>query len=117
MPPTTNVQIIEKITTLIGTAEKLESSLNSLGTEVSNLRLVYEKEHVRLVEQVSSAHKRIDAIDNSIKSLDTKFDLLETSIQPLKFQSKLLGWVGGAFGMLVIALLWAIFTHAIQLIR
>lgn len=58
------------------------------------------------------ADGRIDAAHRRLDSLESKFKELEKFLPVLK----VMGWLAGVLGVLVVTLLWAIFTGQIQVI-
>jgi len=108
--------IDEKLAYLVEAVSEVKSQVGSLALDVRRFREEYLREHVRLVEQVSAAQRRIDELENAMQRLDRKIDELDLRVQPLIFQARLLGFLGGAVGVLLVGLIWAILTHQVEIL-
>ena len=98
----------------------LKASNNELTRAVNTLAKTYEVEHVRVVSDVSSITKRLDAIDKPkdgrLDQIEAQLDQIAKDLQPLVLANRVTVWIAGALGVSVIGLIWAILTHQLLLV-
>jgi hypothetical protein len=52
-----------------------------------------------------------------VKTLETSISNIEKSLVSINVYMKLLAFIGSAIGLSVIAFLWAILTHSVEIVR
>jgi hypothetical protein len=80
----------------------------------------YGVEHQKVVSGTTAAHQRIDELRIRIERIENAFDGMDKNLDRLnenyKQLVKLLVWIGSGIGVLVLGLLWQIFTGTAQVV-
>jgi outer membrane murein-binding lipoprotein Lpp len=112
--------ILERIDQLRCDVGNLSGRFDALSAGVEQFKLTYTAEHIKLVDQAVSAHKRIDDHDRRLEAMEAVLRAEQLSAAEISHQVKqmkaILVWVGTAVGVLVITLIWEILTHQMQLV-
>ena len=69
-----------------------------------------------LVGRMNEVEKKTSAIDCMSKKNDDRLDVIERFIASLQPWIKIIGFIGGALGLSVIALIWALITGEVTLL-
>lgn len=67
--------------------------------------------------RLEAAWKKIDEHEDRMRTYEAEQKRLTTAIEQLLGLRSFLIWGGGAFGLLIIALLWAIITHQVEIVQ
>lgn len=110
-----NAVILERIESLRNDVCQLRNDVKENTTEQQNFRVEYEKRHAQVEQDVEKLKVTSNEHEKDITGLEATVKKLEETIQPLALQSKIIAWIGGAIGLSVIALIWAILTHEVIL--
>jgi len=118
MPPTpiSNAVLLEKLDNVIKKVDGLSSDMRCNANEFTNFAKEYTGSHTQVVESDKQAHARINELKKRMDDFDDAMKKLTESIQPLIVTNKILSWLAIAFGGSVIALIWAIVTHTVELV-
>jgi len=139
-PTNTNIRRLEeRLNDIAQDVKELKIALDKLGNGYSGSQISYTREHAveeqalltskeqragfRLeLDAIKAAHKlEFDAMKLKVESLEDtntlKFEDLAKLLAPLLLQSKIIHWVAAVLGASVIALIWAILTHSIEIVH
>ncbi len=111
-----NAVLLERIENVRCDVQELGGLMRSHVDSQQKFEKDYVQAHTELDTKASSAHLRIDKIETSIATLSAQLGTLEKSVQPLVVMSKMLGWLAMLLGTSIVALIWGILTHQVQLI-
>lgn len=81
------------------------------GDNGSRPGLIHE---VHSIGRDTQQHKQDQRIREN--KIDELLEELSKSVQPLVYQSKVLTWLGGALGLSILALIWAIIIGQVQIV-
>jgi hypothetical protein len=95
---------------------RVENGVQSNQDTLQSLIVEYQKEHTRVVGMVQNAHERIDRLEVDVAELTKCVQQMKDLIQPVLFVNKILAWVLVAFGVSIIALIFAIITHQVSMV-
>jgi hypothetical protein len=116
----TNGVILERLDQLRCDVNGLSGELRALADNVQKFELMYTAEHVKVVERLDAAHRRIDDHDKKFVEIDATVKGMQLSVIDMTSQVRqmkaILVWIGGSVGVFVIALLWQIFTHQVAVV-
>lgn len=76
-----------------------------------------EKASIETNNAVTLHTQRLDLAEKNILTLQDELLKLTKNIQPLIFVNRIFVWIGIALGGSVLALIWAILTHAVEIIK
>ena len=118
MPPTSisNAVLLEKLENVSKQVDGLSSDIRCNATDFTRFAKEYQGSHTQVVESDKQAHARIDELKKRMDAFEDGMRKLTESIQPLIVTNKILSWLAIAFGGSVIALIWAIVTHTVELV-
>ena len=114
--PTSNAVLLERIENVIEKVDSLSGDIRCNSADFSRFANEYAGAHVEVVESTKNAHKRIDELKMRMDALDASMKRLTDSIHPLIYTNKILTWLAVGFGGSIMALIWAILTHTVELI-
>jgi len=97
-------EINTKLTLITDTVKRLDKSVNGNGKPGLLDRVLVIEEHNKNHECASV-------------ELEKEVEQISEAIPALKLTNKIITWIGALFGASVIALIWAIITHSIELVR
>jgi len=110
-------------------------SVDALEERLNGIETITREGFKRLEDLIQSIEARLRAIETSATTklavvetrLDAAWDKIDDhevavkefrhEAEQIKILKGLLGWILSAFGILVISLLWAIFTHQIEIVQ
>ena len=95
---------------------RVESGVQTTQATLQSLIVEYQKEHIRVVDMATSAHERIDRLEKDVSELTKCVQQMKDLIQPVLFVNRILAWVLVAFGVSIIALIFAIITHQVSMV-
>lgn len=113
--PISNAVLLEKINNVLEKVDDLAGDVKCNSTDFSKFAKEYAGAHAEVVGRADHAHKRIDELKLRMDATDEAVKKLTDSIRPLIYTNKILTWLAVGFGGSVIALIWAILTHTIEL--
>lgn len=97
-------EINTKLTLITDTVKRLDKSVNGNGKPGL-------LDRVLIIEQNHNSHKcESDDLEKAVEEI-------KRDMPSLKMTNKILTWLGIGFGGSAIALIWAILTHSIELVR
>jgi len=114
--------LLQAVESLRCDIQELKAALNKHTDDEHRFRLDYEVRHADVINKASAAHTRMDGLEkittqntaDIAKNADA-ISKLDKSIQPLLFQSKIVGWFAITLAISVIGLVWSIITHQVTL--
>ena len=115
-PQISNAVLLEKINNVLKEVGEMSSDIRCNSADFSRFANEYAGAHVEVVESTKNAHKRIDELKMRMDALDASMKRLTDSIHPLIYTNKILTWLAVGFGGSIMALIWAILTHTVELI-
>ena len=105
-----NDVILEKINNVQGDVSEIKQDVKNL----SNNYRAFERESIReranLVGKVNAAQTYAEENRRRIVDIEKKMTEIQNALQPLIATNKLLAFIGGALGISIIALIWALIT-------
>lgn len=139
-PTNTNIRRLEeRLNDIAQDVKELRTAIEKLSNGYSGSQMTYTREHAveeqalltskeqragfRLeLDAIKAAHKlEFDAMKLKVESLEDtntiKFADLAKLLEPLLLQSKIIHWVAAVLGASIIALIWAVLTHSVEIIR
>jgi uncharacterized protein YPO0396 len=118
MPPSqiSNAVLLEKINNVLKEVGDMAGDIKCNANDFAKFANEYAGAHVKVVERADNAHSRIDELNKRVDALDAAMKKLTDSIHPLIYTNKVLTWLAIGFGGSVIALIWAILTHAVEIV-
>ena len=108
-PVVSNAVLLERIETLRDAIQKLETAIVCSNQEFSNLRTEYNREHVRVVANTEKAIAKTEDHEQRIRAL-------EDAVKPIVLLTKVIGAVGVIMAGTLIAFLWTLITHQVQIV-
>lgn len=108
--------MFKRLDDLAADLKEVKASVNCIDDNQEQFILAYTKAHEALENRVVILEKDTKTNTESIKELRTDHTALEKRVEPLVFMSKIWMAIAGLFMTSVIALLWAIFTHAVSIV-
>ena len=118
MPPSqiSNAVLLEKINNVLKEVGDMAGDIKCNANDFAKFANEYAGAHVKVVERADNAHSRINELNKRVDALDAAMKKLTDSIHPLIYTNKVLTWLAIGFGGSVIALIWAILTHAVEIV-
>lgn len=98
-----NEVLANKIDNLQSTLDRLEESMSKLDAEQRQSELNAARDNARIENKADSAHRRID-------NLVTQLGTVQKELPTLILAYRVMAFIGGALGLSVIALIWALIT-------
>ena len=114
--PTSNAVLLERIENVIKKVDALASDIKCNAADFTKFAKEYEGSHTLVVESDKQAHKRIDDLNKRMDAFDEAMKKLADSIHPLIFTNKILTWLAVLLGSSIVALIWSILTHTVELV-
>lgn len=108
-----NEVLLERVENLRCDTGEIKEAVKELSGKVENLLLNYGLNHEKVVNRTEDAHRRIDDLEKIVKSQGEQLLKLSKSIEPLVTSNKILVWIAGGFGLLLIGFLFMILTHQV----
>jgi uncharacterized protein YPO0396 len=118
MPPSqiSNAVLLEKINNVLKEVGDMAGDIKCNANDFAKFANEYAGAHVKVVERADNAHSRINELNKRVDALDAAMKKLTDSIHPLIYTNKVLTWLAVGFGSSIIALIWAILTHSVELV-
>jgi DNA repair exonuclease SbcCD ATPase subunit len=104
-----NEVIIERLTGLKEDLEKLNTVVTCLNENYQGFMTRYVQGHTEVEMKASAAHQRLDR-------LEPRLEGLEKAVAPLIMANKVIVWIAGVLGLSVIAMIWSVLTHQVQMV-
>ena len=114
--PTSNAVLLERIENVIKKVDALASDIRCNAFDFTKFAKEYEGSHTQVVESDKQAHKRIDELKQRMDIFESAMKELTDSIHPLVFTNKILTWLAVLLGGSIVALIWSILTHTVELV-
>jgi len=114
--PTSNAVLLERIENVLDKVDGIATDVKCNANEFTAFAKEYAGAHVAVVEETKRAHSRIDELKLRMDQMDAAIKALTDSVRPLVYTNKILTWLAIGFGGSIIALIWAILTHTVELI-
>jgi hypothetical protein len=109
--------ILERITNVQGDVSEIKTSVGCLSKDSQTFQRQYIRDHSEVTMKVSASHRRLDEHELRMKAIEAQMQELRDALHPLIITNRILGFIGGAVGLSVIALIWSLVTgRAILLI-
>ena len=117
MPPSqiSNAVLLEKINNVLKEVGDMAGDIKCNANDFAKFANEYAGAHVKVVERADNAHSRIDELNKRVDALDAAMKKLTDSIHPLIYTNKILTWLAGVLGVSIVALIWSIITHTLEL--
>jgi len=119
MPPSSpisNAVLLEKINNVLKNVEAMSSDIKCNANEFTAFAKEYVGSHTVVVEDTKRAHARIDELKKRMDAFEDALKELTESIHPLVFTNKILTWLAVLLGSSIVALIWSILTHTVELV-
>ena len=114
--PISNAVLLEKINNVLKEVGDMAGDIKCNANDFAKFANQYAGEHVKVVERADNAHTRIDELKLRMDALELSMKKLTDSIHPLIYTNKILTWLAGVLGVSIVALIWSIITHTVELI-
>ena len=113
--PTSNAVLLERIENIIEKVDELAGDIRCNNGEFVKFAREYAGAHTQVVNSTEQAHKRIDELKTRMDALELSVKKMTDSIHPLIYTNKILTWLAGVLGVSIVALIWSIITHTLEL--
>lgn len=111
--------ILSKVEELRLDISAVAGKVDGLSANYQAFQINYTGAHVDVVSKTDAAHRRLDDHEKKLfelsKALQEEERLTITICEQVKQMKAIMAWIGGAVGVLVVALLWEILTHQVLL--
>jgi len=114
--PTSNAVLLERIENVIKKVDSIASDVRCNASDFNKFAKEYEGSHTQVVESDKQAHARIDELKKRMDVFEEAMKELTESIHPLVFTNKILTWLAVLLGSSIVALIWSILTHTVELV-
>ena len=108
--------VLERIESLRCDIAELRGAVDVLTRDYREFREVYVGAHVSLEAKAEAAHRRLDEHINGQKDLENDVKQLKEQLAPVVLWGKIIGFVGSAVMLSIIALIWSLITGELRLI-
>ena len=115
-PPISNAVLLEKINNVLKNVEDMSDDIRRNANEFTAFTKEYIGSHTLVVEDTKRAHVRIDELKKRMDAYEDALKELTESIRPLVFTNKILTWLAVLLGSSIVALIWSILTHTVELV-
>lgn len=97
--------------------KRLEAMLQTLEERLRAIETAAVTKIAVMDTRLGAAWKKIDEHEEKLKSYEAEQKRLTSAIEQLLGLRSFLIWGGSAFGILFVALLWAIITHQVEIVQ
>jgi len=108
--------VYSKIDAMQDDLKEIKTTVKAADKRAQEFEKYYIEQHSQVVHSTNRAHARLDDYERRLCALENTLEELADLVKPLVFQSRVLIWVASGFGVLIIGLLFAIFTGQAHLI-
>ncbi len=107
---TDNDVLVERVDAVIESQTEIKEMILRLDDRLRAIEREQVVEHVKLEAKADAAHRRLDEHEKRISANEASINALKDLIAPLVTANRIMTWIGGALGISVIALIWALIT-------
>ena len=108
--------IFKRLDDMAADIKDMRKALDCIDTKQNDFILTYTKAHEELAARVSTSEKNHNSTTARIDKIEVAIEALKASIAPLIPLSKILMTVGSFFLLSLMALIWAVITHTVEIV-
>ena len=102
--------VLEKIINVQDDVSEIKKDVGDLNKSYLAYQRVAIKESAEFSMKVISSHRRLDAHEERMRSMEKQMKEIRDALQPLIYTNRILAFIGGSLGLSVTALIWSLIT-------